>query len=187
MSNSVKGWGYSRKGLLLALGLLGVSYLVGVRYFGTPSARYPERAGDSKLRPAPGFQLPDGQGKLRSLEDYRGKVVLLHLWASWCPPCLSEMPDLLEFAKSFPNTDLRVIAISLDENWAEARRILPETILPAGFVSLLDLPRAVPDLYGSYQYPETYLLNRDLRIVHKFVGAQAWTGDEMMKLFKKLF
>lgn len=189
-NSNTKGTYRNRRvlGLLAFLLLAGSTYAVGVRYFGIASWTAKEiPASPTGLRFAPAFSLPDSSGKTRTLEEFRGKVVLLHFWATWCPPCLNEMPELIEMAKAFPSTDLRILTVSLDGSWEDARRILPDKILPSNLVSLLDLSREVPDRFGSYQYPETYLLNRDLKIVHKFVGAQAWTGDEMMKLFKKLF
>ena len=171
---------------VIAIGAVGVRYLGIGGWSHSEIAASPGGDGASKLRLAPAFTLPDGSGKQRSLEDFRGKVVLLHFWASWCPPCLTEMPEVLDMAKAFVDTDLRIVAISLDESWTDSHRILPENVLPANFISLLDLSREVPDRYGSFQYPETYLLNRDLRVVHKFVGAQEWNGKEMVELFRKL-
>jgi thiol-disulfide isomerase/thioredoxin len=125
-------------------------------------------------RAAPLFELPDPEGKPFKLESLKGNAVIVHFWASWCPPCLSEIPHWLDFAAEWKGKPVRFLAVSLDQGWPEALKILPTSRLSENVVSVLDRDQKLPDLFGTYQYPETYLLDRNLQIVSKWVGAQAW-------------
>lgn len=127
-------------------------------------------------RPAPLFELPQADGKPFRLESLKGNAVVVHFWASWCPPCLSEIPHWLEFASQWNGKPVRFVAVSLDQGWPEALKILPTSQLPPNAISVLDREQKLPDLFGTYQYPETYLLDPELRIVSKWVGAQDWTS-----------
>src|SRR6185437_9850830 len=80
-------------------------------HFGEPSVP------KDSARPAPPFVLKDHSGKAHAVADFRGKLVLLHFWAAWCPPCLSEIPNLLTFAqKVAPEGKIEVVTISEDGN-----------------------------------------------------------------------
>jgi len=166
-------------GVLAMAGYLNRSEFDGFALFGsTPSVGVaPQRGAPTNVahpRPAPLFELPDPEGKLFKLESLKGNAVIVHFWASWCPPCLSEIPHWLEFAAQWKGKPVRFVAVSLDQGWPEALKILPVSQLPENVSSVLDHDQKLPDLFGTYQYPETYLLDRDLRIVSKWVGAQAW-------------
>jgi cytochrome c biogenesis protein CcmG/thiol:disulfide interchange protein DsbE len=130
-------------------------------------------------RPAPPVELKGSDGKPHRLEDLRGNAVIVHFWASWCPPCLAEIPEWLALAERWKGKPVRFMAISLDKGWEDALKILPDTRLPENVVSVLDTTGKLPDLFGTYQYPETYLLNRELKIVSKWVGPQDWTQTEI--------
>jgi thiol-disulfide isomerase/thioredoxin len=130
-------------------------------------------------RPAPLFELPQSDGKPFRLESLKGNAVVVHFWASWCPPCLSEIGKWLEFAAQWKGKPVRFVAVSLDQGWPEALKVLPVARLPEGVISVLDRDQKLPDLFGTYQYPETYLLDRQLRIVSKWVGAQEWSSPAM--------
>src|SRR5690606_5726762 len=125
-------------------------------------------------RPAPAFTLPTAGGEQVSLADYRGKAVFVHFWATWCPPCVHEIPDFLEFARTQRGKPVHFIAISLDDAWPTALKILAEKSLPPNVSSVLDVESKVPDSFGSFQFPETYLISADQRIIGKYVGAQDW-------------
>ena len=110
--------------------------------------------------PAPLFELPGPDGKLFKLESLKGNAVIVHFWASWCPPCLGEIPHWLEFASQWKSKPVKFVAVSLDQGWPEALKILPVSQLPENVSSVLDHDQKLPDLFGTYQYPETYLLDR---------------------------
>src|SRR5699024_5525013 len=94
-------------------------------------------------------------------------------------PCVHEIPAFLEFARGFVGKPVHFVAVSLDDDWAKAHTILRETALPPNVISVLDVEKAVSDAFGSYQFPETYLLTQDLRIYDKYVGAQDWKNGRI--------
>jgi thiol-disulfide isomerase/thioredoxin len=131
-------------------------------------------------RPAPRFELPQADGKPFRLESFKGNAVIVHFWASWCPPCLGEIPKWLAFAAKMRDKPVRFVAISLDQDWEHALKILPVSAVPANTVSVLDREQKLPDPFGTYQYPETYLLDRDLKIVSKWIGPQEWDNPRIL-------
>jgi len=142
-------------------------------HFGEPSVP------KDSARPAPPFVLKDHSGKAHAVADFRGKLVLLHFWAAWCPPCLSEIPNLLTFAqKVAPEGKIEVVTISEDGNWPDAEKVLSSAHLPADMISLLDQDSKISDAYGTYQFPESYLIGRDGRILMKWIGAQPWNNPK---------
>jgi cytochrome c biogenesis protein CcmG/thiol:disulfide interchange protein DsbE len=151
-----------------------------------PGERGGDHPGAPQLRPAPAFELKDHSGALHTLAEARGKLVLVHFWAAWCPPCLSEIPDLVELAQKLDENrgKFRVFAISLDEKWEDAEKVLQSAKLPSDMISLLDGGAKIPDLYGTYQYPETYLIDPDGKILAKWVGAQPWSSSQTIELLK---
>lgn len=166
-------------GLLVVIGVASSFYLKSSRQ---------ESDGPMSTEPrnAAAFELKTSQGKVYKLADFKGSVTLVHFWASWCPPCIEEIPQIREFAKSYGPKGLKIVAISLDDGWPEALKMLPDSENPANLISLLDPSKELPDAYGSYQYPETYILNKDLKIVAKLIGPQEWGNEKLLKFIDGL-
>ena len=137
------------------------------------------------FKQAPPFELSDFHGKKYRLEDFKGKVVILHFWASWCKPCLDEIPQWVELGNVFKDKPVQLVAISLDSNWNEALKILPSDKLRANVVSLLDVAAETPEAYGTFQFPETYFISKDQQIITKRVGPQDWQSAEMVGWIEK--
>ncbi len=135
-------------------------------------------------RGAPDFDLASREGRRFTLASWKGRPVVLHFWASWCPPCLEELPDWLSAAARTP--EIAWVAISLDEGWEQAFRVLPRNGTPESVVSIIDPDRKSADAFGSYQFPETYLLSKSHRIVAKWVGPQDWNGQRAREALAKL-
>jgi thiol-disulfide isomerase/thioredoxin len=123
---------------------------------------------------APGFSLKDASGQEHSLGSLRGKVVVLHFWGSWCPPCVEEVPMWLKLARKFEGKPVAFLAVAVDQSWGDAHKIMPDAGLPGNVLSLLDPEGEVPEKFGSFQFPETYVLSKDLVVKDKWVGAQDW-------------
>ena len=173
-------------GLMLGV-ILGFGVIAGYAFFRYSTQEVSESGSQPALRAAPQFYLPDAQGSLHSLWDFKGKWVVIHFWATWCPPCLVEISDWIELRKSLSqDAPIQFIAISLDARWEDAHRVLPSDRNIHGLTSLLDLSAKTPELFGTFNFPETYLLNPDLKIVTKWVGPQKWNAPETLEFFKKL-
>ncbi len=135
---------------------------------------------------APQFELSTPEGEKVGLEGFRGRWVVLHFWASWCPPCLEEIPEWLEAVAFFKNRPVQWIAISLDSSWSEAFKVLPSLKPLDNLIFLLDSSAQVANQYGSFQFPETYLLDHDLKVAFKWVGPQNWAHPDFLKQLEQL-
>jgi cytochrome c biogenesis protein CcmG, thiol:disulfide interchange protein DsbE len=140
-----------------------------------------------ELRAAPGFILATSTGSKVKLEEFKGTVTIVHFWATWCPPCLEELPKLLKFAESYKDRAIKFVAVSLDSNWEDALKTFPNSLASkAGIVSLIDPSLKSSEEYGSFQFPETYILNKKHEIISKLVGIQDWQGNDMKELVEKI-
>jgi cytochrome c biogenesis protein CcmG, thiol:disulfide interchange protein DsbE len=124
-------------------------------------------------------------GKELELHTVSGKKVLLHFWATWCGPCVLELPELMEMAER-ESKDLMVIAIAVDKDWQTIGSFLeryPKLKKLPEVVSLyLDPEGKIPSQYGTNGLPESFLLGRDLTVISKLVGAQPWLDKRMQAL-----
>jgi thiol-disulfide isomerase/thioredoxin len=136
---------------------------------------------EGPAKPAPRVSLKDAAGKARSLEEFRGNIVLVHFWASWCPPCVPELPEFLHAAERYEGKKVKFVAISTDEKWEDAAKLIPAELRPS-IAMLWDPQSEAADRFGTYQYPETYVLDGELRVIAKWVGPQEW-GSEFMDQF----
>jgi cytochrome c biogenesis protein CcmG/thiol:disulfide interchange protein DsbE len=130
---------------------------------------------------APDFTVSDGTTKVH-LADYRGKVVLLNFWATWCPPCVIEVPSLLQLHHQMPN--LEIIGVSVDEDPQAYASFLRRRHID--FTTVRDASESTPKLFHTDMWPETYVIDRKGVIRRKFVGAQDWTSPEIQAYLKSL-
>ena len=121
------------------------------------------------------FTLLDRNGVSHTFGEIDKNFKVLHFWASWCEPCIDEIPKLFDFIKTNQDKSLQLILVSLDDNWVNAMSILSKFKMPRYVVSLLDSESKVADAYGSYQFPESFLINDELVILKKWVGPQEWS------------
>jgi cytochrome c biogenesis protein CcmG/thiol:disulfide interchange protein DsbE len=130
---------------------------------------------------APQFVINDGTQTV-DLSKLRGHVVLLNLWATWCAPCLEELPSLLELQKKMPG--LTIVAVSIDQDPDVYHRFLIQHHVD--LVTVRDEDERINALYGTAQIPETYVIDRQGVIRRKFVSAQQWTSPEIMNYLSHL-
>lgn len=133
---------------------------------------------------APSLELSDLDGKTHRLEDYRGKVVLINFWASWCPPCLIEMPSLVSVYKQFNDKGFEILAINLDENTKSVDEFLKSMDIP--FKIFLDPKGAAAQTYLVYGLPYTVLLDREGKVQFKVFGGHDWDQGEPFEKIKSL-
>lgn len=141
---------------------------------------YDVQAGDR----APTFRLADEQGLGVGLEDYAGKLVLLNFWATWCPPCVHEMPSLNEIYERFRADGFVVLGVSVDEDAEQYTSFLRESGVT--FPTARDPDRGVSSRYGTTKYPESYLISRDRRVLRKYVGPEDWTRPEITNYLRSV-
>jgi thiol-disulfide isomerase/thioredoxin len=119
----------------------------------------------------------------------KGKPYIVHFWAKWCAPCAEEIPHLVDFARAANEKlpELRILAISLDQDLKESKTILPNggEGLPPNLLLYLDPEHRVAEAMGSYQYPETYFFDSKGAIVEKWVGPQKWNNPEVFSYFQR--
>jgi cytochrome c biogenesis protein CcmG/thiol:disulfide interchange protein DsbE len=144
---------------------------------GCDRGSHPENIG----KPAPQFVLSDG-ARTADLSKLRGRVVLLNLWATWCAPCIEELPSLLALQRQMP--DVAVVAVSMDQDPDVYRRFLVEHHVDV--LTVRDEEQRVNALYGTVQIPETYIIDKQGILRRKFIGAQNWTSPEITGYLAKM-
>ena len=137
-------------------------------------------AGAQELKPwtggaTPPLALQDLEGRVHRLADYRGQVVLINFWATWCGPCREEMPSLNKLRASLAGRPFVVLAVNLAEPEARIRRFMEE--VPLDFMILLDRDTAVAKAWKARILPASFLLGPDGRIRYSVLGEIDWTGE----------
>ena len=136
--------------------------------------------GGAQLRPWPGGATPplalqDLDGRPQALEHYRGKVVLINFWATWCEPCRAEMPSINRLRASLGAQPFEVLAVNLGEGETRIRRFLAQ--VPLDFPVLLDRDSAVSKAWRARVLPMSFLVGPDGRIRYTVLGEYDWTQD----------
>jgi peroxiredoxin len=133
---------------------------------------------------APDFTFKDQAGKQYPLADFRGKVVLVNFWATWCPPCREEMPSLEQLQHRMAQRPFTILALSVDDSWEPVNRFMKENGL--GLTIYDDFDKKASTLYGSFKYPETYIVDKKGKVAYKIVGPTDWVSSEMLKFLDVL-
>jgi len=126
---------------------------------------------------APDFKLRNLKGNYESLSSYRGEVVVLNFWATWCVPCRVEMPSFEKLFRRYRSEGVTVLAITLDKNSEERIKSFVDEY-GLSFPILLDDKSEVERLYPSMTIPFTYVIDREGRIVARVDGAKNWESNE---------
>lgn len=131
------------------------------------------------------FTLPDLEGRSVPLRQFRGKLVLLNFWATWCAPCLHEMPSMERLYQTFRHTDFALLAVSMDRQGAQAAKPYIEN-LQLTFPVLVDPTNEISRRYGVRGLPSTYLIDPDGQLLGAVVGARDWYRAEAKALIAGL-
>lgn len=161
---------------LLARTLAGTAVLT-LGLLGCDRGGHPEQLGKT----APVFTVSDGQHTV-DLAQLRGQVVVLNFWASWCAPCLQELPSLNAMQRELP--EVHVVGVSIDDDTTAYAGFISRH--PSAFVTVQDAAQKSNALYGTFRPPETYVIDKSGAIRRKFIGPQDWTSPEIVNFLKKL-
>jgi peroxiredoxin len=138
-----------------------------------------------KSLPAPDFTLPNLDGKMVSLVDYKGKVILLNIWATWCPPCVEEMPSMEKLYQELREEGFEILAVSVD---ASGDKVVTPFMKKhkLSFPALTDTGGAVKILYQTTGVPESFIIDKDGIIVEKIIGPRDWATPGAISYFRNL-
>jgi cytochrome c biogenesis protein CcmG/thiol:disulfide interchange protein DsbE len=146
---------------------------------GCYSGTRPPRIGSA----APDFTVRDSDHTV-TLSQLKGQVVVLNFWATWCPPCIEEMPSLVEMQQRMKSKGVTVLAVSVDADGSSYHRFLKDHNV--NLLSVRDADQKSNTLYGTSKFPETYIIDRNGVVRRKFIGAVDWTGPEVIDFLGKL-
>jgi peroxiredoxin len=170
--------------MLIFLIIIGVGIIV---FLQTKDSSF-DLSGKSRLGKgvsAPNFTLPGLDGKMVSLTDYQGKVVFLNIWATWCLPCVEEMPSMEKLHQELKEERFEILAVSIDESGTEA-------VLPfmkkhkLSFPALTDTKGAMKNLYQITGVPESFIIDKDGTIVEEVIGPRDWATPGAIRYFRNL-
>ena len=133
---------------------------------------------------APEFTATDSERSI-SLKEFRGKVVVLNFFASWCPPCREEMPSLIEMAGRVKDSGVTVLAVSEDVSHSDYRKFLTDFQV-RNVVTVRDSNQSSAPLYGTHIYPETFVIDQNGIVRRKFIGPIEWTKPEIIEYLTRL-
>jgi cytochrome c biogenesis protein CcmG, thiol:disulfide interchange protein DsbE len=146
---------------------------------GCYSGSRPPRIGS----PAPDFTVQDAERKV-TLSQYRGQVVVLNFWATWCPPCVEETPSLVQMNDRLKNKGITLVGVSVDVDADAYHRFIKNHKID--YVTVRDSDQKSNNLYGTFKFPETYIIDRNGTLRRKFIGAVDWNSREITEFLSKL-
>ena len=134
--------------------------------------------------PAPEMKARDLKGATKTLADYRGKVVLLNFWASWCPPCLREMPSMERLRLKMAGRPIEIVAVASAEGPDDAKAFLSKMKL--GFPVLLDPDGSNTRRWKVFALPTSFLLDAEGRVRYVLTGPTEWDEGEALQVLESL-
>jgi peroxiredoxin len=146
---------------------------------GCYSGTRPPRIGSA----APDFTVHDSDRTV-TLSQLKGQVVVLNFWATWCPPCIEEMPSLVQMQQRMKAKGVTVLAVSVDVDQDNYQRFLKDHSV--NLLSVRDADQKSNALYGTFKFPETYVIDRSGIVRRKFIGAVDWTEPDVIEYLGKL-
>ena len=171
--------------------LVVVGLLCGPSVFGLESAHGANEEADRlgilsapEKTVAPDFTLEDPSGTPVSLRDFRGKIVFVNFWATWCIPCRAEMPALEQLYQDFREQGFVMVAVNFQDGPEQVRAFSQELHLT--FPIALDRKAIAASAYGVRGLPTTYLLDREGQIIGQVIGARAWDSEDAKAYFRQL-
>ncbi|MFZ0731861.1 MAG: TlpA disulfide reductase family protein [Candidatus Sulfotelmatobacter sp.] len=146
---------------------------------GCYSGSRPPRIGSK----APDFTVQDSDRSV-TLNKFHGQVLVLNFWATWCPPCVEEMPSLVELQRRMKAKGITVLAVSVDVDEGAYKQFLKDHNV--NLLTVRDPGQKTSNLYGTFKFPETYVIDRNGVMRRKFIGAVDWTEPDVTEFLGKL-
>jgi peroxiredoxin len=134
---------------------------------------------------APAFTLPGLDGSMVSLADYKGKTVLLNIWATWCPPCVAEMPSMEKLYQELKDEDFEILAVSIDVTGSSVVAFFMKKHR-LSFPALTDTQGIIKNLYQTTGVPESFIIDKDGIIAKKIIGPREWATPDVINYFRNL-
>lgn len=134
-------------------------------------------------KPALDFTIQDDQGKA-SLRDFRGQVLIVNFWASWCPPCIAETPSLVRMEKQLKSKGVVVLGVSADEDASAYHAFLKKYDIT--FLTVRDPTAKVQHQYGTTLIPESYVIDAQGVLRRKIVNAIDWESPDMLTFLTRV-
>ncbi len=149
------------------------------------SFEFPNQVAIESDVPAPDFSFPGLDGKKVRLSDYKGKVVLVNIWATWCPPCVDEMPSMEKLYRKFKEQNFEILAVSIDESGSKAvAPFMKKNRLT--FPALIDSDGTIKSAYRIAAIPESFIIDKQGVLVKKIVGPLDWADPQVFRFFGDL-
>jgi peroxiredoxin len=158
---------------------LSTIYLILLGLAGCYGGSRPPRIGTA----APDFTVRDADHTV-TLSQFKGQVVVLNFWATWCPPCVEEMPSLVQMQQLMKQRGITVLAVSTDVDADNYHRFLREHNV--NLLAVRDGDNKSNALYGTFKFPETYIIDRKGIMRRKFIGPVDWTEPDVIEYLSKM-
>jgi len=145
-----------------------------------------QKLNDMEKTGVPDFSVTGLDGKEISIQDFRGKLLLVNIWATWCAPCLKEFPSMIRLIQKF-DKDLVVLAVSYDRHREDIEAFVKAFGgVPPNFHIAWDKEKKTTQIFGTDVLPETYIISRDGKLIRKIAGEATWDEPMAIEFFKEL-
>jgi peroxiredoxin len=128
---------------------------------------------------APDFTITTDSDKTVTVHDFGGKLLLLNFWATWCAPCVEEIPGLNQLSQTLGPKGLVILGVSVDKDETLYRKFLARS--PLAYLTARDPEEKINPNYGTFLYPESYLIDRSGKVIEKFISSQPWDSPQMIE------
>ena len=142
-----------------------------------------ESTGSAELAPAPSVVFKDGSGKTVDISKQKGKVLFINFWATWCPPCVQEMPSINALKKQFNEKDMLFLMVDVDDNYKKSSKFMENNNYNLPVYTAVS---SVPQEFLSGSIPTTVIIDKKGRVVGRHEGGADYMNPEVVKFFKEL-
>ena len=139
--------------------------------------------GDLEYPPAPSVTFKDGSGKMIDISKQKGKVIFINFWATWCPPCVQEMPSINALKKQFNEKDMLFLMVDVDDNYKKSSKFMENNNYNLPVYTAVS---SVPQEFLSGSIPTTVIIDKKGRVVGRHEGGADYMNPEVVKFFKEL-